>query len=52
MARTKQALKRRAKTHVERVLKLRKRKSFLKGARRRSRSRPHRGAKSTHKNRK
>jgi|GraSoiStandDraft_26_1057304.scaffolds.fasta_scaffold1113476_2 hypothetical protein len=49
MARTKQALKRRAKTHIARVLKLRKRKSFLRGARRRSRNRPHRRAPSAKK---
>ncbi len=42
MARTKQSLAKRAKTHKKQVLKLRKRKSRLKGKRRAARSRPHR----------
>lgn len=42
MARTKQSLRRRAKSHVTRALRVRKRKNLLKGARRRSRNRPHR----------
>jgi hypothetical protein len=42
MARTKQALRGRAKTHQQRVLRLRKRKNRLKGKRRSARNRPHR----------
>ncbi len=42
MARTKQALKKRAKPHRTAVLKLRKRKNRLKSVRRRSLGRPHR----------
>ena len=42
MARTKQALAGRAKTHQKQVLKLRKRKNRLKAKRRQARNRPHR----------
>jgi len=42
MPRTKQSLRKRAKTHRVQVLKLRLRKNRLKGQRKRSRSRPHR----------
>ena len=42
MARTKQSLRRRAKTHRKQVLKLRLRKNRLKASQKKSRSRPHR----------
>ncbi len=42
MARTKQSLRRRAKTHQKQVLKLRKRKNRLRASRRAARSRPRR----------
>jgi hypothetical protein len=42
MARTKQALKGRAKTHIKRTLRLCKRKNKLRAGRRQSRNRPHR----------
>jgi hypothetical protein len=42
MPRTKQSLRRRAKSHRKQVMKLRLRKNRLKGQRKRSRSRPHR----------
>jgi hypothetical protein len=43
MGRTKQTLKRRAKTHRTQVLKLRKRKNKLKGSRRRAAGKSRKG---------
>ena len=42
MGRTKQSLKGRAKNHIKRTLRLRKRKNKLRAGRRKSRNRPHR----------